>query len=349
MGLMAQFVDRLGIMYAGRLVEVAPIGEIVTAPRHPYTRMLIASLPSLDQQGRVARHSRPGAAAARPAAGLRLPSALPAGRRIAAAAKSRRCGRWARMPSWPAISRRPRMSALLRAEHAGKTYRRRHDGAGERVADDRRRSGRRSPPWSARAAAARPRSPASCSAWIAPTTGRVLLSAARTCARCPARDGADGFRRDVQAIFQDPYEVYNPFYRVDHVLTTPVRKFRLAKTRAEARGADRDGAARGRAAAGGDPRPLPAPAQRRPAPAHHGGARAAAAAEADRRRRAGVDGRCLAARDDPRHRCARCTRRCGISIVYITHDLATAYQISHNILVMYRAARGGGRRRRARS
>jgi peptide/nickel transport system ATP-binding protein len=46
-GLMAQFVDRLGVMYAGRLVEVARIGDIVTGPRHPYTRALIASLPSL--------------------------------------------------------------------------------------------------------------------------------------------------------------------------------------------------------------------------------------------------------------------------------------------------------------
>ena len=43
------------------------------------------------------------------------------------------------------------------------------------------------------------------------------------------------FRRDVQAIFQDPYEVYNPFYRVDHVLTTPVRKFRLGSSQAERR------------------------------------------------------------------------------------------------------------------
>jgi peptide/nickel transport system ATP-binding protein len=50
-GLMAQFVDRLGIMYAGRLVEVAPIRDIITAPRHPYTRMLIESLPSLERKG----------------------------------------------------------------------------------------------------------------------------------------------------------------------------------------------------------------------------------------------------------------------------------------------------------
>ncbi len=50
MGLMAQFVDRLGIMYAGRLVEVAPIADIIARPRHPYTRMLIESLPSLEDR-----------------------------------------------------------------------------------------------------------------------------------------------------------------------------------------------------------------------------------------------------------------------------------------------------------
>jgi peptide/nickel transport system ATP-binding protein len=51
MGLMAQFVDRLGVMYAGRLVEVAPMAEMITRPRHPYTRALIASLPSLEVRG----------------------------------------------------------------------------------------------------------------------------------------------------------------------------------------------------------------------------------------------------------------------------------------------------------
>ncbi|HEY2539249.1 MAG TPA: ABC transporter ATP-binding protein [Stellaceae bacterium] len=50
MGLMAQFVDRLGIMYAGRLVEVAPIGDIINEPRHPYTRLLIDTLPSLERR-----------------------------------------------------------------------------------------------------------------------------------------------------------------------------------------------------------------------------------------------------------------------------------------------------------
>jgi oligopeptide/dipeptide ABC transporter ATP-binding protein len=47
MGLIAQFVDRLGVMYAGKLVELSPVREIFMRPRHPYTQMLIASLPSL--------------------------------------------------------------------------------------------------------------------------------------------------------------------------------------------------------------------------------------------------------------------------------------------------------------
>jgi ABC-type dipeptide/oligopeptide/nickel transport system ATPase subunit len=41
-------------------------------------------------------------------------------------------------------------------------------------------------------------------------------------------------------IFQDPYGVYNPFYRVDHVLTTPVSKFKLASSKALARALTED-------------------------------------------------------------------------------------------------------------
>jgi peptide/nickel transport system ATP-binding protein len=52
MGLMAQFVHRLGVMYAGRLVEVSPVREIFTDPLHPYTRLLIGSLPSLEEKGK---------------------------------------------------------------------------------------------------------------------------------------------------------------------------------------------------------------------------------------------------------------------------------------------------------
>jgi len=51
MGLMAQFVDRVAVMYSGRLVEVSPVRDMFTAPHHPYAKALISSLPNLDNKG----------------------------------------------------------------------------------------------------------------------------------------------------------------------------------------------------------------------------------------------------------------------------------------------------------
>jgi peptide/nickel transport system ATP-binding protein len=51
MGLMAQVVDRVGIMYAGKLAEISPVGDLFRAPLHPYSDLLIASLPTLEEKG----------------------------------------------------------------------------------------------------------------------------------------------------------------------------------------------------------------------------------------------------------------------------------------------------------
>jgi peptide/nickel transport system ATP-binding protein len=51
MGLMAQFVDRLAVMYSGRLVDLSPIRQVFRDPLHPYTQLLIDSLPSLEVKG----------------------------------------------------------------------------------------------------------------------------------------------------------------------------------------------------------------------------------------------------------------------------------------------------------
>lgn len=50
MGLLAQMVDRVAVMYAGNLVEVGPVGAIFEQPRHPYTRLLIDSIPSVKER-----------------------------------------------------------------------------------------------------------------------------------------------------------------------------------------------------------------------------------------------------------------------------------------------------------
>ena len=68
MGLMAQFVDRVAVMYSGRLVEVSTVREMFTDPSHPYAKALISSLPNLDNRGVF--HGIPGLAPSL----LRLPS-----------------------------------------------------------------------------------------------------------------------------------------------------------------------------------------------------------------------------------------------------------------------------------
>jgi peptide/nickel transport system ATP-binding protein len=51
MGLMAQVVDRVGIMYAGNMAEVSEVRSLFRDPLHPYSQLLIASLPSLEAKG----------------------------------------------------------------------------------------------------------------------------------------------------------------------------------------------------------------------------------------------------------------------------------------------------------
>ena len=55
LGVVAETCDRVAVMYAGRIVEQAPVGELFERPRHPYTHGLFRSLPSLNEkQARLA-------------------------------------------------------------------------------------------------------------------------------------------------------------------------------------------------------------------------------------------------------------------------------------------------------
>ena len=170
---------------------------------------------------------------------------------------------------------------------------------------------------------------------VSPTRGRVLYNG-HDLARLPAGE-RHTFRRDVQAIFQDPYEVYNPFYRVDHVLATPVKKFQLASSKSEARGLIEDAlravGLRPEEILGRFPHQLSGGQRQRVMVA-----------------RALLLKPQLIVADEPvsmvdaslRATILSSLRKLNeelrISIIYITHDLATAYQIGDNIVVLYRAS-----------
>ncbi|WP_338493938.1 ABC transporter ATP-binding protein [Streptomyces sp. SJL17-4] len=51
LGVVADVADKIAVMYAGRIVEQAPVHEIYKRPAHPYTKGLLASIPRLDQKG----------------------------------------------------------------------------------------------------------------------------------------------------------------------------------------------------------------------------------------------------------------------------------------------------------
>ena len=60
LGVIAEMCDFVTVMYAGRVVEKAPIGELFDNPRHAYTRGLLASSPSLDSERKSVLPAIPG-------------------------------------------------------------------------------------------------------------------------------------------------------------------------------------------------------------------------------------------------------------------------------------------------
>jgi oligopeptide/dipeptide ABC transporter ATP-binding protein len=60
LGVVAGLCDRVAVMYAGRIVELAPRDELFANPRHPYTVALLRCVPRLDQVGTATLQSIPG-------------------------------------------------------------------------------------------------------------------------------------------------------------------------------------------------------------------------------------------------------------------------------------------------
>ena len=169
--------------------------------------------------------------------------------------------------------------------------------------------------------------------FITPTTGEILYRGQNiTTLRGPDRIA---YRREVQAVFQDPFAVFNPFYSVDHLLTVPIKQFKLAKSGRDAR-AKMDEALnavglRPEDVLGRFPHQL------------SGGQRQ----RINVARALLLKPRLLIA-DEPVSMVDASLRanileslknlhkQHGVTIIYITHDLTTAYHVADTITVLYR-------------
>jgi len=169
--------------------------------------------------------------------------------------------------------------------------------------------------------------------FIAPTTGELRY---RGRPLGQLHGGARrAYRREIQAIFQDPFSVYNPFYRVDHALTEPLRLFGLAPSRRAARAMLEAACVRVGL--------HPADTLGRYPHQLSGGQRQRLMVA-----RALLLQPKLLIADEPASMIDASLRALvlgslrtlnsefGIPIVYITHDLATAYHVAHSIVVLYR-------------
>ena len=143
------------------------------------------------------------------------------------------------------------------------------------------------------------------------------------------------FRREVQPIFQDPYGSYNPFYKVDHVLYSPVKNFKLASKGEEAR----EMIEKALELVG----LVPSETLGRLPHQLSGGQRQRVMVAralllqpkiilADEPVSA-VDASLRATILDS---VKKLNQELGISVIYVTHDLTTAYQISDEIMILFK-------------
>ena len=171
--------------------------------------------------------------------------------------------------------------------------------------------------------------------FITPTTGQIIYRG-KDINTLSGRERLT-FRREVQAVFQDPFAVFNPFYTVDHLLTVPIRRFKLAKSKAEARSKMDEALT----AVGLRPEDV---LGRFPHQISGGQRQRINVARALL-----LKPRLLIA-DEPvsmvdaslraniLETLRNLQRDHGVSIIYITHDLTTAYHIAKSIIVLYRGS-----------
>src|SRR3546814_12975247 len=60
LGVVAQMADRVAVMYAGKIVECAPVAELFARPAHPYTEALLQAMPRADRDAARSEERRVG-------------------------------------------------------------------------------------------------------------------------------------------------------------------------------------------------------------------------------------------------------------------------------------------------
>lgn len=171
--------------------------------------------------------------------------------------------------------------------------------------------------------------------FLTPTSGEVLYRGKNIWRM--SRQEYFTFRREVQAIFQDPYGTYNPFYKVDSVFQTVISKFKLAHSKAEAQKITENAleivGLRPKEILGKFPHQLSGGQRQRImiARAFLLKPRLIVADEPVSMIDASLQVRILEIFQQLK-------TEFNISFLYITHDLSTAYQISDDIFVLYRGS-----------
>jgi peptide/nickel transport system ATP-binding protein len=171
--------------------------------------------------------------------------------------------------------------------------------------------------------------------FISPTSGEILYRGQNTLTMSPLQKLE--YARQVQAVFQDPYAVYNPFYRVKHIFDLVIKNFRLAPSKQAARDQIEDAlkmvGMRGEEVLEKYPHQLSGGQRQRMmvARAYLLKPRLIVADEpvsmVDASLRAMILDIMLKLRDQQ-----------NISFLYITHDLSTAYQVCDDIYVLYQGS-----------
>ncbi|MEL6957373.1 MAG: ABC transporter ATP-binding protein [Pseudomonadota bacterium] len=289
MGLMAQTVDELAVLKDGVLVEHGTVQQIIEAPKHPYTRDLISSVPLVGGDSFLnpdRKADAPKRASSEPL--LRFENV--------------------RKDYGPVTALHP-LSFTLQGDTPQIISIVGQSGSGKSTMGSIMLG------------------------FNKPSEGKVLYEGRDVYGMNAAQSLA--FRKNVQAVFQDPYACFNPFYRVNHALKFPFKQFGLAQSEAHTQQAMEEACD----AVGLDPDLV---LSRYPHQLSGGQRQRLIVARAlmlspklliadepvsmvDASLRASILSNIYDLKD-----------KYGISILYITHDLATAYHVSDYVMVLFK-------------